>query len=372
MRLLNWPARIVRTAFTLVVFCASACSDSTAPGPTRLTGQRLLASDQYGFWVWVPGKEEILFAPSFNSATVSSTRFEAISVPGGARRTVVPAPANGDYILGARFAIVGSHVYYHVLRSGAEATSFYRASVDGTGAPERILDVSPPKLSISPDERTAAWVEPAQSALQWSLVMRDIATGARRVYPLEQPGDRITWSPSGRIVVVDPENAVFSAGTPLQWVDLATGLIRVWLEPRPPVDNPPGRTIGWDGESPMDYVVAGDVVRYSLANGTREVLSAPAGSGTSVGWSADFTMVMVESTQCREVRSGIFGEYCATWVYSLDRISMGSGAMTNVLRYSGPTRPEILARPAPSGRWVGYENRSCGGSCNGLYAMRAP
>jgi hypothetical protein len=180
--------------------------------------------------MWVPGKTEIVFSTPVGSPGSTSVRFDAVSVVTGARRTVAGAPTNGDQIAGTGFVVAGSHVYYRVIRPSAN-NALYRAALDGATSPERLLDSAAYTFWVSPDERTVAWTDTDPTGQGWWLVTLDIASGARRVYPLERVGDRVTWSPSGRSVVIDP-SAWGSDGAPLQWVDLSTGAVRVWLEAR--------------------------------------------------------------------------------------------------------------------------------------------
>jgi hypothetical protein len=277
-------------------------------------------------------------------------------------------------IVGYRFVVAGAHVYYEVAHTGVDGISFYRARLDASAPPEKIIDTAPFGVNVSPDGRTVAWVESYQNPLRWSLVITDIATGARRAYPLPEAGDHVTWSPSGRSVVIDPKNSWTTAGTPLQWVDLSTGSVRVWLEPRGDIDVLPTRDIGWDGESPIDYVTGADLSRYFLATGVREQLATLAIPGEAIGWSADFTTATIQSSECLKWSGGIFGASCLQWSSRVERIAWKSGTRTPVLRFVGPA--PIFGRSAPSGPWLAYEYGACGGGCyaegDGLYFMRTP
>ena len=359
-------ARYARIALSVAALTATACNDATGPDG-RLPGRRLLDVREFSQWTWVPSGTEVVFSTPFDAPyTGPPTRLDAITVSGGSRRTVVAAPSNGDRIIGYRFVVVGSHVYYEVLHPSSDGISFYRAPLDGRSPPEKIIEVSPYNVSVSPDEHNVAWVE------RGSLVTTDIATGARRAYPLQHEADRVNWSPSGRSVVVDPENLLVTAGTPLQWVDLGTGSVRVWFEPRSSFDTWPSRDIGWDGESPMVYVAGVDVARYSMATGARELLSALPMPGHAIGWSPDFETAIIESAECLKWSGGIFGSDCIRWINHVDRIAWRSGVQTRVLRYDGAG--QIFGRAAPAGSWLAYEYRRCGGGCpgDGLYGERIP
>src|SRR4029450_9407674 len=133
--------------------------------------QRLLGRGQVADWVWVPGKAEIVFStPLRYSNTDPPTHLDAVSVPGGSRRTVVSAPTNGDEILAQRFFVVGTHVYYRVLGPRYDGLAVYRASLDESSPPEQIMADAPFEVSVSPDERTVAWTESDQPVLRWWLV----------------------------------------------------------------------------------------------------------------------------------------------------------------------------------------------------------
>ena len=372
MRHLIQSRRIVRAAVSIIFVAAVACSDSTGPSSTKLPGQRLVSLNEIGDWVWVPGKAEIVFStPPRVSNTDPPVRLDAVSVPGGSRRTVVPAPTNGDQILGQRFVVVGSHVYYQVLRAPYDSVAVYRASLDRSSPPEQVVAAASFGVTVSSDERTVAWTEHDQPNLRSWLVTMDIASGARRTYPLQQEGGQVTWSPTGRSVVVDP-GGWRSAGTPLQLVDLATGRVQVWVDRQPYSDVVPSRDIAWEGESPTAYVVSAQVARYPLSTGTGEVLSTLPLPGTAVGWSADFATVTIQTAvRCTQEKNGVLGPYCAGWSMSVDRLAWRSGARTTILRYDGATQPKIFPRSSPDGSWLAYLNVSCG-PCAGLYALRAP
>ena len=360
-----------RKTFVLVAAAIStACSDATGPGG-GLPGRRLLDAREFSQWAWVPGGGEIVFSTPFDAPyTGPPTRLEAITVAGGSRRTIVAAPSNGDRIIGYRFAVVGSHVYYEVSHPSSDDISFYRTPLGG-GAPEKIVDVAPFGVSVASDERMVAWVERDPGAPVWSLITTDIATGNRRTYALQHQANRVTWSPSGRSVVVDISNAV---GAALQWVDLASGTVRVWLEPRAGPDVWQSHDIGWDGESPLVYVAGVDVARYSMATGERVLLSPLPAPGRAVGWSRDFETAFIESNECRAWSGGIFGADCTRWANRVDRITWRSGVTTPLLRFEA--RAPVFARASPTGTYLGYEYYACGGGCysagDGLYIERVP
>ena len=236
--------------------------------------------------------------------------------PHGSRRAVERRPDHRVPILSA----VGSHVYYEVANKSYDAISFYRARLDGTSPPEKVIDVSAYNVSVSPDERTVAWVGFDQAVRRYLLVTTDIASGARRTYALDYTADRITWSPTGRTIVIEP-NGGSTPGAPLQWVDLASGAVRVWSEPSPAgTDILPSRHIGLDGESPTVYVAGVDVARYSMATGSRELLSTLTAPGRAIGWSPDFETVTIETTTCRAWAGG----NGSRWTNSVDRVAWRS------------------------------------------------
>ena len=352
---------------SLVALAAVACSDGTGPGRPSLPGTRVLAVRDYAAWTWAPSSQEIVFSTPFDAPyTGPPTRLEAVAVPSGARRTVVAAPSNGDHIIGYRFTVVGAHVYYEVADASYDQKAFYRAPLDGSSPPEKLADAvdpAPAGVSAAPNERAVAWVEQGGAGAQWSLVVVDIASGARRTYSLAQPADRITWSPTGRSVVLEP-----NGGTLLQWIDLSTGTTRVWLEPAPGIDLQPTRDIGWDGESPFDYIVGADVARYSLATGARELLATLDAPGHAIGWSPDFTTVTVQTDVCQKWSGGPFGSSCIDWSIRVDRIRWKSNLRTTILRYKG--YGDIFARAAPDGSWLAYEYRECSDACAGVYILR--
>lgn len=361
------------TVFLIVATAlGAACGDATGPGDGGLPGRRILDAREFSQWVWTPGGDEIVFSTPFDAPyTGPPTRLEAINVASGSRRTIVAAPSNGDHIIGYRFVVAGSHVYYEVADASGNRISFYRTPLGG-GTSQKIIDVSPYGVSVAPDERMVAWVERDSAAGGWTLVTTDIGTATSRKYPLKHDGNRVTWSPSGRSVVVDPSNVLVTAGTPLQWVDLASGSVRVWLEPRTAESQT--RDIGWDGETPVVYVAGVDLARYSMATGNRELLSALAAPGLAVGWSRDFETAFIESNECRKWSGGVFGSDCIQWANRTDRIAWRSGVKTPVVRFEA--RAQTFGRASPTGAHLGYTYYACGGGCysagDGLYVERIP
>jgi hypothetical protein len=116
---------------SLATLAVIACSDGTGPGGPSLPGARVLAVRDYSAWTWAPSSEEIVFSTPFDPPyTGPPTRLEAVAVPSGARRTVVPAPSNGDHIIAYRFKVVGTHVYYEVANASFDRIAFYRAPLD--------------------------------------------------------------------------------------------------------------------------------------------------------------------------------------------------------------------------------------------------
>lgn len=358
-----------RTTFVLVVAAiTTACGDATGP-EDGFAGRLLLDGREYSEWAWTPNGSEIVFStPSFSFSPNVPTRLDAITVPGGSRRTIVAAPSNGDRIIGYRFVVRNSHVYYEVSHPNSDDISFYRAPLEG-GTPEKIVDRSPFGVRVAPDERMVAWVERDPGAAS-RLVTTDIATGSRRTYPLEHHADRVTWSPSGRTVAVDLSNVRSTAGTALQWIDLTSGILRTWIEPAGGLDIEQSRDIGWDGESPLVYVAGVDVARYSMATGARTLLSALNAPGHAIGWSNDFETAFIESNECLKWSGGIFGSDCVRWANRVDRIAWRSSVRTTVLQFEGggPT----FGRASPTGSWLGYYYSSCPDVCGGLYVVRVP
>ena len=370
------PAQTSRAALVLVWLAVAACREPTAPGGSTPAGTRLLATPEFSDWRWLPGRDEIIFStPSYpySAPNAAPTRFDAVSVPGGARRTIVAAPSDGSRIIGYRFDAVGAHVYFQLSHQQAEATSLLRAPIAGVSTLQILMDTAPLKVVASPDERMLAWVQQASSGLEWTLVTMDVASGARRSYRLQQPGDRVTWSPTGRSVVVDPEDAWFAAGTPFQWIDLQSGVVRVWLAPASEHTPACSRDIGWEGEMPFLYSAGAlSIARYSLATGERETLSTLPPESVGVGWSQDFETIVTATNECLQWSTGPFGGDCMRWRNSVDRLAWRSGERTNVLRHEGPS--SILGRLSPDGKWLAYGYGSCGGGCespgDGLYVVR--
>ena len=327
----------------------------------------MLAAADFSDWRWLPDRDEIIFsAPSYvhTAASDAPTRFDAVSVIGGGRRNVVAAPAGDSRIIGYRFAAVGSHVYFNLSRSGAEEMSLLRAAIAGGSAPLVLLDTAPLKVVASPDERTLAWVQQASTGLAWTLVTMDVSSGARTAYALQQPGDRVTWSPDGRSIVVDPEDAWFADGTPFQWIDLESGIVRLFRAPANEHTPACSRDIGWQGGTPFLYSAgASTIARYSLATGKRETLSALPLETVGVGWSRDFETIVTATNECVQWSTGPFGGGCLQYRNSVNRLTWRSGATANVLRHEGPT--PILGRLSPDGRWLAYGYGSCGGGCEG-------
>jgi hypothetical protein len=373
-------AGAARTASVLLLVVAGACSDSTAPAGIGSKdgappGKLLLDSRELTFaWTWLPGGQEILFGTPFEYPyTGPPARLEAISVPGGVRRTIASAPS-GASIIPYSFRVQGAHVYFHVWYPFTDKIGYYRASVTGSGAPELVLDSATFGKAVSPDERTVAWVQADGAGLSWAVVTVELASGVRRVYPLQQPGDGIVWSPSGRSVVVQTDGWT-ATGTPFQWLDLTSGTVRVWLAPSDEVTVESSRDFGWEGETPFLYTAgAQGVVRYSLASGAREVLSTRPESGRAVGWSPDFGVVSLAAEQCVRSATGPFGGGCLRWNNTVERLALSSGQRTNVLQFEGSA--PIFGRLSPSGAWLAYTYGACGGGCytagDGLYVVQIP
>lgn len=368
-------AQAWRAALLLVWLALPACQEPTAPRGSSPPGTRLLATPEFTDWRWLPGSDEIIFStPSypFSGPSGPPTRFDAVSVSGGGHRAVVAAPSDGSRIIGYRFDAVGAHIYFEVSHPGVEAMSLLRAAVAGVSAPQVLMDSAPLKVVASPDERMLAWVQQVSLGLASTLVTMDVASGARRSYPLQQPGDRVTWSPTSRSVVVDPEDAWFTPGTPFQWVDLESGLVRVWLAPADEHTPACSRDIGWEGETPFLYSAGAlSIARYSLATGVRETLSALPLETVGVGWSRDFEIVVTATNDCVQSSTGPLGGGCLRWRNSVDRLAWRSGARTNVLRHEGPG--QIFGRLSPDGKWLAFGYGSCGGGCfspgDGLYMV---
>ena len=374
------PRRGARVAALrcLVAVIAGACSDGTGPGDRTPPGRRLLAATELSAWEWHPGGQEIVFSTPFDYPyTGPPARLDAVSVSSGARRTIVPPPSSGAAIVPARFTVRGAHVYFLVSPPSSDELSLHRAPLSGGGASELVvggLEAPSSLVSVAPDERAVAWVRTTTSSPFRRLVVADVASGARREYPLEHLAERVVWSPSGRSVVTVP-NGIVTAGTPFQWIDLESGAVRVWLAPASELSLEGVREFGWEGEVPFLYNVAsGSPVRYDLATGTREQLGTQSAAGHALGWGPGFETVVVGTTRCLDVGSGPLGGGCTRWASDVERLAWRTGNVTPVLRYEG-TAP-IGGRLSPTGAWLVYAYHGCGGGCrmdgDGLYVVPVP
>ena len=357
---------------------ATACSDGTGPGDRRPPGRQLLAVSELSDWVWHPSGQEIVFATPFDYPyTGPAARLEAVSVSSGARRTIVSPPSGGAAIVPARFSVQGAHVYFLVSPPSFGELALHRAPLSGSGTTELVvggLESQSSLVSVAPDERAVAWVRATAPAPFWRLVVADVASGARREYPLAHPAERVAWSPSGRSVVTVP-NGIVTAGTPFQWVDLESGAVRVWLAPGGELSLDGTRELGWEGEVPFLYnVTSGSPVRYDLATGTREQLGTRSAAGHALGWGPGFETVVVGTRRCLDAGSGPLGGGCTRWASDVERLAWRTGEVTPVLRHEG--NAPIGGRLSPTGASLAYAYHGCGGGCrtdgDGLYVVPVP
>ena len=336
----------------------------------------LIASPDFAEWKWLASGQEIFYGTPFNYPyTGPPSRLDAIGVATSVKRTVV-APTSIGRIIAYRFNVTRSQIYFEQYNLPDGDVSLYRAPLTGTSLPEQVVvlrsaDSLRRMVTVSPDERTVAWVEQRQEPLSWSVVTMDVANGGQRVYPLKEFGDHVRWSPSGRSLVVEPENAWSASGTPFQWVDRENGAVRLWLAPANEVTLESSRTFRWEGETPWLYTtVGGTVVRYSIATGSPEQLGVLPLMGAVVGWSPDLESVVVATNEC--VRVGEGG--CLRYASSVYRLELRSSRRTEILRHDGSGR--IFGQLSPTGSWFAYAYSSCGGGCyapgDGLYVVRVP
>jgi hypothetical protein len=364
------------TALLVLALAVTACGDATGPKAASPAGRELVDARLVCSWTWTPAGQQILYSTVPGSGTASGclsldqpTTLNAVDVSTGQRRVVVPALA-ADWIVPQRFAVVGQHVYFQVLRRTSSNTALYRAPIDGLSAPELVIDSVEPNVVVSPDEHMLAWL----AANGLTLITKDLRSGATRSHPLLQWATRIVWAPTALSVVVDQENTVSPSGIPSQWVDLTSGAVRLWTAPADDITLESSREYRWEGDTPFLYVGGPTVLeRYSLATGAREILATLSMPATGLGWSPDYESAVVATNSCLEVSTGpLGGGDCLRWRSSIDRVAWRSGARTSVLQHDGPG--EILGRLSPTGDWLAYEYRSCG--CyvagDGLYLVPVP
>ena len=93
--------------------------------------------------------------------------------------------------------------------------------------------------------------------------------------------------------------------------------------------------------------------------------------GFPIGWSPDFATVTLASAQCLRSGTGPFGGSCLRWKSSVDRVTLATKRLTNVMRFEGPA--PIGGWLSPNGRWLAYSYGACGGGCyspgDGLYVL---
>jgi hypothetical protein len=358
----------------LLLACSTlvACNDSTGPDGGPPPGRRVIVGQEMSDWRWLPNGDEILFATRFDYPySGPPTRLDAVSASTGVRRTVVAAPTDGRQIVGYRFAATGEHAYFQASRPSVVPLSLLRAPIaPSAGAPQVVLDSTPFQVSPSPDGRTVAWVSSSASASM--LVLHDVASGTRRLVPISQYGDRVTWSPTGRSVVVDLEGAWFGTGTPFQLVDLASGALKVFLAPADEHTTASSRHIGWEGETAFLYSAGpAAVIRWNIATGAREPLATLGAETIGIGWSPDFEAVVTATNVCLDYSTGPFGGDCLRYRSSVDRLTWRTGVRANVFRHTGPMA--IGGRVSPDGKWLAYYYSGCGGGCftpgDGLYVV---
>lgn len=352
-----------RFACILTLLFVAACRDSTGPDGDARAGRRVLKDTEYSTWMWLPEGDEILFSTPFDYPyTGPPARLNAVDVATGRRRSVVPPFGDGRQIIGRRFSVQGSHVYFEV-STAPDRVALYRAPLNGSSTPTAVLDSGAYGMTVSPDERTVAWIEWGRK-----LVLADVATAERRGFPLEESASRVTWSPSGASLVADDPLAWSSSGNPFYWLDLSTGTMRRWVGSSDELVFESTRHVTWDGESPLVLVVHRAVTRYAIETGAREVLAPLAGAWAAVGWTADYGTVFLAQHYCMESSNGIFGSDCRTWSSTIDRLDLSSRTQTNILRHQGPAA--IGGAVSPAASWLAYDYFDCGGGCQSLYVLR--
>jgi hypothetical protein len=315
-------------------------------------------------WAWHPSSREIVFSTPRESN--GGTRIEAVDISTGKRRIIVAATplAISPYHL----RIVGTNVYFRVETSSTGASALFRAGLEGSPAPQRMIDPAAPGMVLSLDEKMVAWTEEVSTAPFRSLVITDITGGSRRVYALSHPGDQIEWSPTGRTIVLHP-GGTFGSGTPFQVLDVESGSIRTWLAPISDLTIENTRDFKWEGENPLLYVTGSELVaRYSLPSGARTVLRTLTAGASRVGWNASFTTVTLASNVCLEVGSGPFGGGCLSWQAKIYRLDLVSGSTSTILESTGPF--PVGGRLSPDEAALAYTYGSCASGCNqtnGLY-----
>ena len=354
--------RQIAVALAFAALTVSACSDSTGPsdGPP---GRHLLSDTDFASWAWHPNSREIVFLTP--REVNSGARIEAVAISNGKRRVIVAATplAISPYHL----RIVGTNVYFLVETSSAGASALFRAGLEGSPTPQRMIDPAVPGLVLSPDEKLVAWTEEISTAPFRALVITDIAGGNRRVYALAHAGDRIEWSPTGRTIVLHP-GGIFGSGTPFQVLDLQTGLIRTWLAPISDLTIENTRDFQWEGENPLLYVTGSEIVaRYSLPSGARTVLRTLPAPASRVGWNASFTTVTVAFNHCLKVGTGPFGGGCLSWQAKIDRLDLLSGSTSTILESTGSF--PIGGRLSPDEAALAYTYGSCASGCNGTNGL---
>jgi hypothetical protein len=318
----------------------------------------------------MPGSTEVLFStPSEYPYTGPPARLEILDVTSGQRRILVP-PMSGVAIIGYRFKVSGGYVWFEVAAQSG-AVSLYRAPLDGSNGPVKLLDGGAYDMWPSPDGTRVAWF-----VAGFTLVVVDLTSGQRSMYELGSLAERATWSADGTSVIADAPASWSAAGLAFSWIDLGTGEIREWRTPANEVPQSFGHEVVWEGGIPMLYLVAGGVVaRYSLATGAREVLASLSGPpATLSGWSPDRSSIVMSAVSCLEWSTGPFGGDCRRFRSEVDRVALLTGDRSAVLRHDG--RAEILGRLSPSGSLLAFEYLDCGGGCHtdvtGLYVVGVP
>jgi hypothetical protein len=366
--------RCIPAVLTALILILVGCGDPAGPEANErqaneLPGTLLVDKPAYATWGWLPSGDELIYA----TADGPGTRFEAVVVPGGLTRLVVDAPSNGDRIIGYRWQVAGEHVYYEQSYA-PDRVALYTAPVSG-GAGELVLDSIPYDVSVSPDERWVGWVEVRETevGIERRVRLVDRGTAETRYFPVEKIVDRIHWSPDSRGMVVEAGSTWVADGTPFYWIDFETGETTLVLIPGHLLGESALRHFHWEEGVPYLYAAGdGEVARFSLATGDRESLAHA--SGVALGWSPDFSAVLLAEHSCLAWSTGPFGGDCLEWESRVERLDLETGGTTEVLEFTGPA--PISGHPSPDGEWLAFEYGSCGGGCysdgDGVYVLALP
>jgi hypothetical protein len=224
-------------------------------------------------------------------------------------------------------------------------------------------------IAASTDGSRLAWLEGR------TLVVGNLREGTTRSYPLPEWADRLSIAPDGLSLVAVPLGWS-SRGTPLQWVDLATGSVRVWnapgsIEPGSLSEPYPERQIAWESGGPMFYAILNrqSVVRFSMASGAAEELAVlgPNGPTPAFAWAADFRQVAFWKSQCVKTRPPLFvGDppFCVASEHELRILGWAPRRELEIglVKTSGNASdvPATTLKFSPDGRFIAYASQGIG------------